>query len=71
MDTTAQSKFERLEAHVSHLEKQYDELNAVVIDQGRELARLRLQVRRLTTTLEGLELDRIKATNPRPPHSTV
>lgn len=71
MDSDNQSPVERLEAHIAHLEKHYDELNEVVINQGKELARLRLQVQRLTGTIKGIELDRAKATNPKPPHATL
>jgi len=71
MDPTPRPQLERLEAHIAHLEKHYDELNEVVIEQGRELARLRLHIQRLTTSFDGLELDRIKATNSKPPHSAL
>ena len=71
MDADTQSQIEHLEGHIAHLEKHYDELNEVVISQGKELARLRLQVQRLTSTIEGIELDRAKATNAKPPHATI
>lgn len=71
MDLPAETQLERLEAHVAHLEKLYDELNQVVIGQAREVNRLRQQVQRVTASLEGMELDRIKATNPKPPHAAI
>jgi len=71
MDASLQSQFERLESHLSHLEKHVDELNEVVVAQGRELTRLRLQLQRITSTVDGLELDRIKSTNPKPPHAAI
>lgn len=56
---------------MAHLEKLYDELNQVVIDQAREINRLRQQLQRVAASLEGMELDRIKATNPKPPHAAI
>ncbi len=64
-------RLERAEAAVAHLERQYDELNAVVIVQGRELERLRRALERLGETLETQELDRIRSTQTKPPHYSV
>jgi SlyX protein len=61
-------RFERLESNLAHLEHLVEQLNGVVIDQGRQLELLRKVVQRQTSTLEGIELERIKATNPKPPH---
>ena len=58
----------RAEAAVAHVERQYDELNAVVVEQGRAIERLRRQVERLTETLQHQELDRIRSTSSKPPH---
>lgn len=58
----------RIESHVAHVERLCDELNAVVTTQARELDRLKRQVARLTESLEGMESERIKATNAKPPH---
>lgn len=58
----------RIESHVAHLERLCDELNTVVTQQARELERLKRQAARLTESLEGLESERIKATNAKPPH---
>ncbi|HSH17251.1 MAG TPA: SlyX family protein [Verrucomicrobiae bacterium] len=71
MDLPAETQLERLEAHVAHLEKLYDELNQVVIEQAREINRLRQQLQRVAASIEGMELDRIKATNPKPPHAAI
>ena len=71
MESASPQNLERLEALVAHLERQYDELNGVVIQQGRELARVRQQLQRAAASLEGMELDRIKAHNPKPPHSVI
>jgi SlyX protein len=58
----------QIESHVAHLERLGDELNTVVSGQTRELERLKRQVARLAESLEGMESERIKATNPKPPH---
>jgi SlyX protein len=61
-------KWTRIESHVAHLERLCDELNAVVTAQAREMERLKRQVARLTESLEGLESERIKSSNAKPPH---
>lgn len=70
-DPNAASRLDRLEAHVAHLERQYDELNQVVVEQGRELNRLRQSLQRVSASVENFELDRIKATNSKPPHAVI
>ena len=64
-------KIVQLEASIAHLEHQYDELNGVVITQGRELTRLLQQMQMTSNALESMELDRIKANNPKPPHAVI
>jgi SlyX protein len=59
---------EKLEAHAAHLEHQVEQLNGVVIEQGKLLERLKKEVQRLSRAMETLELERIKANNSRPPH---
>ena len=66
-DETLQ-RLEKLEAHVAHLEHQVEQLNGVIIEQGRALEALKKQLQRQATTLESVELERIKNTNARPPH---
>lgn len=66
-DETAQ-RLERLEANVAHLERQVEQLNEVLIEQGKLTEQLKKQVQRQSNTLESIELDRIKATNAKPPH---
>jgi len=67
-DETAQ-RLERIEAHVAHLERQVEQLNEVVIEQGKSLDQLKKLAQRQAKTMEALELERIKATNSKPPHS--
>lgn len=67
-DPEMPARLERLEAHVAHLERQCDELNSVIIEQGRMLRALQASQRRLAETLETQDLDRIQAHATKPPH---
>lgn len=62
------SRLEKLESVVAHLEHQLEQVNAVVIAQGKVLERLKKEVQRQSSALEEQELDRIKANPARPPH---
>jgi SlyX protein len=68
MSDEAEQRLERIEAHVAHLEHQVEQLNGVLIEQGRLVEQLKRQAQRQSATLEAIELERIKATNPKPPH---
>lgn len=71
MDPETNEKIARLQILVAHLERQYDELNQVVTDQTREIHRLQQRLARMSDTVDSMELERIKSTNPRPPHSVI
>lgn len=62
------SRLEQAEAALAHLERNFDELNSVVIAQGRTIARLQKQLETLGETLRGQDLDRIQPHNQKPPH---
>ena len=68
MNNEPLQRLEKIEAHVAHLEHQVEQLNGVIIEQGRALEALKKQLQRQATTLESVELERIKNTNARPPH---
>lgn len=68
MSDEAVHRWERLEASIAHLEHQVEQLNDVLISQGKELEQLRKLVQRQGATLETIELERVRATNPKPPH---
>jgi len=68
MNDDAPERLAQIEATVAHLERQVEQLNEVVIEQGKLVEQLKKQVQRQSTTLESIELDRIKATNAKPPH---
>ncbi|MGP8055149.1 MAG: SlyX family protein [Limisphaerales bacterium] len=61
-------RLERIEAHITHLGHQVEQLNGVVVEQGRLGELLKKQMQRQSAVLETLELDHIRTNNPRPPH---
>jgi uncharacterized coiled-coil protein SlyX len=63
-----EDRLQKLESHVAFLERQYDDLNKVVIEQGRVLARVQAELARATEALQTAEIERIRANNPKPPH---
>lgn len=58
----------RIETNLAHLEHQVEQLNAVIIEQGRQLEQLKKLTLRQATTLEAIEQERIRATDSKPPH---
>ena len=68
MEKEMAARLEKLESHLAHLEHQYDQLNQVVLEQARQLTKVLAQQQKVSQTIETLELDRIKDTNPKPPH---
>jgi len=61
-------RLERIEAHLTHVERLHDELNDVVVEQASLLKKLQTHLRRVSNAVESTELERIRATNPKPPH---
>ena len=61
-------RLQKVESHVAALERQLEQLNEVAVEQARELDRLKKQLGRIAQTVENAELERIKSTNPKPPH---
>ena len=68
MDEDLAERLTRIESHFAHLEHLYEQLNQVVLDQSRQLAKLNSQQVRISETVESIERERIKDTNSRPPH---
>ena len=62
------NRLEKLESHVAYLERHIEQLNGVVIEQGKVLERLKKEVKRQSTAMQTMELERIKSNNPKPPH---
>jgi uncharacterized coiled-coil protein SlyX len=68
MNDATTERFEKLEANLAHLEHQVEQLNEVLVDQSKLVDRLKKEVQRQSATMETMELERIKANNPKPPH---
>ena len=68
MSDESTARLDRIEATIAHLEHQVEQLNGVIIEQGRELEQLKRLLQRQAQTLETIELERVKATNTKPPH---
>ena len=60
-------RIDKLEANLAHLEHQVEQLNGVVIEQGKLLERLKKEVQRQSTAMQTLELERVKSNNQKPP----
>ncbi len=61
-------RLEKIESNLSHLERQYEELNQVVIEQARIITRLQKEHAKVSTAVQTMEIDRISANNTKPPH---
>ena len=61
-------RIDELESHLVHLEHQVEQLNEVVIEQGKLLDRLKKETQRQSGILQALELERIKSNVQKPPH---
>jgi SlyX protein len=61
-------RIEKIESNLAHLEHQVEELNGVVIEQGKLIERLKKEVQRQSSAMQTLELERIKSNNSKPPH---
>lgn len=67
-ETESARRLERLEAALAHLERNYDALNSVVIEQGRLVGRLQKRLEELGETLQSQEGERFPPHNQKPPH---
>lgn len=61
-------RLERLESNMTFLERQFDELNQVVIEQGRALKKLMARQQQLAESVRTAELERIRSVPTKPPH---
>ena len=64
----SESPLEKIESHLAHLERQYEQLNQVVIEQGRIIAKLQKESAKVSGAVEAIELERVRTNNPKPPH---
>jgi SlyX protein len=68
MAKESSDRLDRLESHIAHLEHLVEQLNGVVIEQGKLLDRLKKETQRQSGAMRTLELERIKANAQKPPH---
>jgi len=68
MNDELAERLARLESTIAHLEHLTERLNEIVTGQGREIAHLKKKIQGQAHSLETIELDRIRSTNPKPPH---
>jgi uncharacterized coiled-coil protein SlyX len=64
----AEERIAKLESHIAHLEHQYEQLNEVVIKQGRALAKIQKELAKTSDAVQTMELERIRGNNQKPPH---
>ena len=68
MNDETSARLGKIESHVAHLEHQVEQMNGVIVEQGKLLERMKKEVLRTSSTVETIELERIKANNIKPPH---
>jgi len=68
MEMSLSEHLQRLETHIAHLERQYEQLNEAVIEQGRTVTRLQKEIAKASLAVETIEIERIRANNAKPPH---
>ena len=68
MNEELSTRLGKIESHLAHLEHQVEQMNSVIMAQDKLLERLKKEVQRQSSNIETLELERIKANNPKPPH---
>ena len=61
-------RIDKLESHLAHLEHQVEQLNGVVIEQGKLLDRLKKETQRQSGIMQTLDLERMKSNVQKPPH---
>jgi SlyX protein len=61
-------RMDRLESQLAYLEHQVEQLNGVVIEQGKLLDRLSKETQRQSSAMQTLELERMKSNVQKPPH---
>lgn len=66
-----EARIVRLESHLAEVERLVDELNQVVVDQGKALRRMGAQYQEFALTVQTFEMERIRSTNAKPPHSEI
>ena len=68
MNDDTSARLEKMESNLAHLEHQVEQLNGVIIAQGKLLERMKKEVSRQSSAMESMELERIKSNVTQPPH---
>jgi uncharacterized coiled-coil protein SlyX len=68
MEPELEPRLDRIETHLAHVERLVDQLNEAVVAQGQTIERLQARLTRQAQTIAAWELERVKNTNPKPPH---
>ena len=68
MNEDASAQLAKIESNLAHLEHQVEQLNGVVIAQGKLLERMKKEVLRQSAAMETIEMEHIKSNNQKPPH---
>ncbi len=68
MNDETSARLGKIESHVAHLEHQVEQMNRVLVEQGKLLERMKKEVLRTSSAMETIELERIKSNNVKPPH---
>ena len=67
MNDDVSTRLGKIESNLAHLEHQVEELNGVIIAQGKLLERMKKEVLRQSSAMETMELERIKGNTGKPP----
>ena len=68
MNDDTSARLGKIESNLAHLEHQVEQMNGVLVAQGKLLERMRKEVLRNSSAMETLELERIKSNVTKPPH---
>ena len=68
MNDDTSTRLGKMESNLAHLEHQVEQLNGVIIAQGKLLERMKKEVSRQSSAMESMELERIKSNVTKPPH---
>jgi uncharacterized coiled-coil protein SlyX len=68
MDPELNERLTRIESSLAHVEHLCEQLSQVIMEQGREISRVTAHQQKVAQTVEAMELERVKATNSKPPH---
>lgn len=68
MEKQLDERLEKIETHVAHLERQFEQLNEVLVANTRLLTRLQKELAKASEAVGNIELERIRSNNQKPPH---